>query len=109
MAGGKQAQPYKKGSVMLTAQELAEVARNSISQYEDKYGSLRPVKDETLLAWASYALPSLEQMISQAFEAYATHPDFLTAEEQEATHLDINSEAVEVLVDGLVARMVSLS
>ena len=94
---------------MLTAQELAEAGRTAISQYENKYGSLRPVKDETLLAWANYALPSLKQMISQAFEAYATHPDFLTADEQEATHLDINSEAVEVLLDGLVARMVTLS
>lgn len=94
---------------MLTAQELAEAGRTAISDYEAKYGSLRPVSDKTLLAWAEYAKPKLDEMIAQAFEAYATHPDFLTAEEQEATHLDINSEAVEVLVDGLVARMVILS
>jgi hypothetical protein len=94
---------------MLTTQELAEVARTGISDYESKYGTLRPVSDKTLLAWADYAKPKLEQMIAQAFEAYATHPDFLTADEQEATHQDINAEAVEVLVDGLVARMVTLS
>ena len=94
---------------MLYTQELAEVARTAITDYESKYGELRPVSDKTLEEWASYAKPKLDELIAQQFEVYATHPDFLTAEQQEQEQLDINTEAVSVLVDGLITQIVKIS
>jgi len=94
---------------MLHTEELAEAARTAITDYESKYGELRPVSDNTLEEWAKYAKPKLDEMIAQQFEVYATHPDFLTADQQEQAHLDINTEAVSVLVDGLITQIVKIS
>jgi len=94
---------------MLRKKELAEAARTAITDYESKYGELRPVSDNTLKGWAKYAKPKLDEIIAQQFEVYATHLDFLTADQQEQAHQDINTEAVSVLIDGLVTQLVKIS
>lgn len=97
--------------MILTAVELAEVAKTALSDTEAKYGKMRPVSDEALLGWASYAIPKLEEMLAREYEAHATHPDFLMVsdEEQEQLHADTNEEVVRVLVDSLVAQVWKLS
>lgn len=97
--------------MLLTQQELAEVARTAISNTEAKYGKLREVPDEALLTWASLALPKYEQMLESEFEAHSTHPDFLMVsdDEQEQLHYDTHEQVVSLLVDGLVARVWQLS
>jgi hypothetical protein len=97
--------------MLLTQQELAEIARTAIENTEAKYGKLRTVPDEALLAWASTALPKYEQMLEQEFEAHATHPDFLLVSDdtQEQLHYDTHEQVVSLLVDGLVARVWQLS
>ena len=96
---------------MLSAPELAEVARTAISDTEAKYGKMRPVSDEAIQGWARYAIPKLEEMIAREYEAHATHPDFLmvSEEEQEQLHADTNEEIIRVLVDSLVAQVWKLS
>ena len=47
----------------------------------------------------------------QEFEAHATHPDFLMPDSElmEELHIDVNTQVVSLLVDGLVARVWQLS
>lgn len=95
---------------MLTAVELAEVARTAIVSHEDRWGKLRPVSDEVLEQWAhKYGVPKLEAILANEYEVYATHPDFLSMEEQEQQHLDTRDEVVTILVEGLIARLEELT
>ena len=96
---------------MLYVEELAQVARTALVDAEAKYGALRSVSDETLLEWAKLAKPKLDEMLEQEFEAHATHPDFLMPDSElmEELHIDVNTQVVSLLVDGLVARVWQLS
>jgi hypothetical protein len=96
---------------MLYTEELVEVARTALVDAEAKYGKMRPVSDEALLGWAKLAKPKLDELIAREFEAHATHPDFMMVsdEEQEELHLDMNTQVVSLLVDGLVARVWNIS
>ena len=96
---------------MLYVEELAEVARTALINAEAKYGKMRPVSDEVLMQWAELAHPKLEELLAQEFEAHATHPDFLMPDSElmEELHMDVNTQVVSLLVDGLVARVWQLS
>lgn len=107
---GKQAQHTRKVIKMLTAVELAEVARTAIVSHEDRWGKLRPVSDEVLKQWAhKYGVPKLEELLAKEYEVYATHPDFMPMEYQEQLHQDVRDEVVTVLVEGLIARLEELT
>jgi len=94
---------------MLYTHELVEATRTAITQAEDRYGKLPSVRDEVLTQWAeTYASRRAEELIEQQFEAYATHEDFLTSEQQEDLHLKANTDGYELVIDELITRLFNI-
>ena len=95
---------------MLSAPELAEVARTAITAHEDRWGKLRPVSDQVLVAWAhKYGVPKLDELLAKEYEVYATHPDFYTSDQQEQLQQDTREQVVSILIEGLLARIEELT
>lgn len=94
---------------MLNTHELVEVTRTAITEAEDRYGKLPSVSDEVLTQWVdTYALKRAEALIEQQFEAFATHEDFLTSEQQEDLHLKANTDAYSLVVDEVITRLTAI-